>query len=546
MLPFLYSHALELIALTIELIVLFAILREVRELKRHQAALRSHEQQLAAARPLMSTLYTGDDEIMDLAVEFTEQASAIYAMGTLSSLVEIERRANETIEEYDSRIASVDGRKRTYIAATLNKILSGCTYRRIMDFAPQSGDEADVAEALANVNFFLRAFDTPRTQAIDLELYHNAETIKGRGDFHFRCSDRQLVLRVGGHGNGYANAAILINDTRVIEEFRRYFDSIVVGSATRRVSYKDLEALRSLLQEGDVEGAKRMLELGDRARTPPHSSAATVLSNEPQGLGDTYRERTCVAKTAVLLAAGRGSRMGHLTDHTPKCMLPFGGMPLLAWPIDTLNKLGIERIYVLVGYRSDEVVEYINNNRSEIAVETIRVSPISTAEAVLSIKDKLDDQFWFMHANIVVSPSCLAEIERRYLAFYRAKQRYAAAALATVPVTANLTHAILLKTKRGEARIVNARRWDGNKIELSATNLLSLGVGLLNGNFIDWNHSNNGDLMIEGLIRENVDHPVLSIPTSRFIHLETEADYRRWCDDREAILRTFRSNEHSI
>jgi hypothetical protein len=542
MLRFFYSHALELIALTIELIVLFAILREVRELKRHQAALRSHEQQLAAARPLMSTLYTGDDEIMDLAVEFTEQASAIYAMGTLSSLVEIERHANETIDEYDSRMASVDGRKRTYIAATLNKILSGCTYRRVMDFAPQSGNEADVVEALANVNFFLRAFDTPRTQAIDLELYHNAETIKGRGDFHFRCSDRQLVLRVGGHGNGYANAAILINDTRVIEEFRRYFDSIVVGPATRHVSYKDLEALRSLLQEGDVLGAKEMLELGDRARMPPNSSAA-ISSNKYQSLGDTDQERNCTTKTAVVLAAGRGSRMGHLTDHTPKCMLPFGGRPLLAWSIDSLNKLGVERIYVLVGYQSDEIIEYINKNRSDSALEAIRVSPISTAEALLSIKDKLNDQFWFMHANIVVSPSCLIEIERRYLAFYRAKQRYASAALATVPVTANLTHAVLLKTKRGEARIANARRWDGNKIQLKATNLLSLGVGLLNGNFIDWNHSNNDDLMIEGLIRENIDHPVLSIPTSRFIHLETEADYRRWYDDPEAIERITKSTE---
>ena len=550
MLTFLQSHALELIGLAIEVIVLLAILREVRELKRHHAALQAHEQQLMAARPLMSTLYTGDDEIMDLAIDFTEQASLIYALGTLSSLRETERHAGESVTDYETRIASVDGRKRSYIASSFNKIVSGCKYRRVFDFAPQNGDQDEISEALANVNFFLRAFDTPRTRAIDLELYHNAETMKGRGDFHFRVSERQLVLRVGGHGNGYANAAILINDTRVIDEFRRYFDSILVAPTTRHVRYEDLETLRELLQKGDVINAKRFLENG---KIEPALSDYPQISllDKKEGKADSHELASTpdhIAETAVLLAAGRGTRMGKTTEYHQKCMLPIGDKPLLAWAIDALCQVGVKKILVLVGYRAEEIVDYISSRRHNTSVEAIRVSAVSTAAALEAVKERVGEQFWFMHANILVAPASLELIEKRYRAFYETKGRYAAAALATVPTTANLTHAVLRKVRRGEVRIIRATRWNGENVHSvidKETDTLSLGVGLLNRACLQWDRSNDDGLMVEGLIAETVECPVLSVATSRFMHFETEADYRRWSDDADVIRGLVKPSERT-
>jgi choline kinase len=56
---------------------------------------------------------------------------------------------------------------------------------------------------------------------------------------------------------------------------------------------------------------------------------------------------------AIILAAGRGSRMAGLTDDRPKAMLPLRGRPLIEWQIDALTTAGIGEIAVVTGYRRE-------------------------------------------------------------------------------------------------------------------------------------------------------------------------------------------------
>lgn len=53
---------------------------------------------------------------------------------------------------------------------------------------------------------------------------------------------------------------------------------------------------------------------------------------------------------AVILAAGRGSRMRHLTEEKPKCLVELAGRPLLAWQLSALRAAGLDRILVVRGY----------------------------------------------------------------------------------------------------------------------------------------------------------------------------------------------------
>jgi choline kinase len=55
----------------------------------------------------------------------------------------------------------------------------------------------------------------------------------------------------------------------------------------------------------------------------------------------------------VILAAGRGSRLGALTDHRPKCLVPLAGQPLLAWQRDALIAGGADETAIVVGYQAD-------------------------------------------------------------------------------------------------------------------------------------------------------------------------------------------------
>ena len=73
---------------------------------------------------------------------------------------------------------------------------------------------------------------------------------------------------------------------------------------------------------------------------------------------------------AIILAAGRGSRMKHLTDNRPKCLVELKGKALLDWQLDSLNEAGIEDIAIVTGYKREllsnrGLQEFYNSRWSE-------------------------------------------------------------------------------------------------------------------------------------------------------------------------------------
>lgn len=57
-------------------------------------------------------------------------------------------------------------------------------------------------------------------------------------------------------------------------------------------------------------------------------------------------------RQAIVLAAGRGSRLGALTDDRPKCLCEIAGRPILDWTTDALRANGIERILIVAGWQA--------------------------------------------------------------------------------------------------------------------------------------------------------------------------------------------------
>jgi L-glutamine-phosphate cytidylyltransferase len=70
---------------------------------------------------------------------------------------------------------------------------------------------------------------------------------------------------------------------------------------------------------------------------------------------------------AVILAAGRGSRMGHLGDDRPKCLVELEGKPLIERQIAALRRGGVDEIGVVRGYRAEMIdfpdLSYFANER---------------------------------------------------------------------------------------------------------------------------------------------------------------------------------------
>lgn len=65
----------------------------------------------------------------------------------------------------------------------------------------------------------------------------------------------------------------------------------------------------------------------------------------------------------MILAAGRGERMGALTQTRPKPLLEVAGQPLLAWQLERLAAAGIRDLVVNVAYLADQIIDFLAQSR---------------------------------------------------------------------------------------------------------------------------------------------------------------------------------------
>jgi mannose-1-phosphate guanylyltransferase len=74
---------------------------------------------------------------------------------------------------------------------------------------------------------------------------------------------------------------------------------------------------------------------------------------------------------AFLLAAGLGTRLGELTRHTPKCLLPVSGRPLLDYWFDALEAAGVTDVLVNLHHHADVVRMYLHEKVTPLRIRTL-------------------------------------------------------------------------------------------------------------------------------------------------------------------------------
>ena len=66
-------------------------------------------------------------------------------------------------------------------------------------------------------------------------------------------------------------------------------------------------------------------------------------------------------KQAVILAAGEGQRLRPFTVTRPKAMISIADKPILQFIIESLARNGIRDIILVVGYRKEQVFDYLGS-----------------------------------------------------------------------------------------------------------------------------------------------------------------------------------------
>jgi glucose-1-phosphate thymidylyltransferase len=100
---------------------------------------------------------------------------------------------------------------------------------------------------------------------------------------------------------------------------------------------------------------------------------------------------------AVVLAAGKGTRLRPLTDEKPKGMVEVDGKPLLTHCFEQLVNMDIEELLVVVGYKKEIIIEHYGDEFEGTPITYAHQrEQDGLAHALLTVEDHIDDDFVLM------------------------------------------------------------------------------------------------------------------------------------------------------
>ncbi|HYD48702.1 MAG TPA: nucleotidyltransferase family protein [Terriglobales bacterium] len=119
---------------------------------------------------------------------------------------------------------------------------------------------------------------------------------------------------------------------------------------------------------------------------------------------------------AVLLAAGRGTRMGELTRNTPKPLLPLQGRPILEHILLGLREAAIDRAVIVTGYLGEQIERYFGDGGAlGLRVDYARqITTDGTAKALLLAREHIDGPFLLSWGDILVDRSLYGALAAQF------------------------------------------------------------------------------------------------------------------------------------
>ena len=188
-------------------------------------------------------------------------------------------------------------------------------------------------------------------------------------------------------------------------------------------------------------------------------------------------------KKAMVLAAGRGTRLGELGVDTPKALVKVAGKPMIEWTLIRLRNEGIEHVLVNVHHHAEQIEQYLQRShpglRIDISDERARL--LDTGGALLHAK-------WFFHGTepvLVHNADILSGVHLGNLEKYHRRNN----AMATLCVRKRESGRALLFDREmqlvgWENRSTNSCRWVREPVKAFRRFAFS-GIYLVNPAFVD-------------------------------------------------------------
>lgn len=256
--------------------------------------------------------------------------------------------------------------------------------------------------------------------------------------------------------------SVVLNDLVVApdEDLRRVLQVIDrCGLEVALVCDQD-RRLRAVITDGDVRRAllrdecfdipASAIGTADFIATDPDATRADALQvmversikclpvvDADGALVDLHTIKNCLTlqhcdSWAVVMAGGLGTRLGELTDGTPKPMLPVGDRPILQHIVEHLVSHGIRRIFLSVNYLASQVEEWFGDGSGyHCRIDYLREDrPLGTGGALALLPERPLAPLVVMNGDLFTRINIA-----RMLAFHRAGDFRATMALREHDVT---------------------------------------------------------------------------------------------------------------
>jgi histidinol-phosphate/aromatic aminotransferase/cobyric acid decarboxylase-like protein/CTP:phosphocholine cytidylyltransferase-like protein len=145
---------------------------------------------------------------------------------------------------------------------------------------------------------------------------------------------------------------------------------------------------------------------------------------------------------AVVLAAGRGSRLHALTGDAPKCLTEIGGEPILERALSALASQGITEAVIVIGYMGTMVRDRIGSHFGGIDILYVEAPDYATTNNIRSLwdaRDYLDQDVMLLEADVAFDAAVVGKLLTQ-----------SGSSVAVAPYDRSLSGTVVLRNSAGQ------------------------------------------------------------------------------------------------
>ena len=144
--------------------------------------------------------------------------------------------------------------------------------------------------------------------------------------------------------------------------------------------------------------------------SPGKDAPRTLLGRRTTGLHSGDDRQIGAVNTAVLLAAGNGSRLQPATHALPKCLTEVNGVPILEQQVRCLHRWSFQRLVVVVGHLDGQIREFLARMETGLTIDYVVNPRYRTTNNIYSLwlaQEQIVEPFLLLECDLFFKEGAL-------------------------------------------------------------------------------------------------------------------------------------------